>query len=181
MLKIKPFKCKHCKKEFVKRRPLQTVCGSSCAIEMEKERKAKKEANDWKAEKSEIKEKLLTHKDYIKILQTVFNTFIRLRDKNEPCISCGTNKDIKYDAGHFYPTTYQYLRFNEDNVHKQCSNNCNLHLSGNFQEYGPRLELKIGFDRLQKLHNDRHKRLELSIPEIKEKIKEYKEKIKKLK
>ena len=89
--------------------------------------------------------------------------------------------NVKYDAGHFYPTTYQYLRFNEDNVHKQCSNNCNLHKSGNFQEYSPRLEARIGMERVQKLHHDRHKRLELSIPELKELIKEYKLKIKQLK
>ena len=29
-------------------------------------------------------------------------------------------------AGHYWATTYSYLRFNEDNVHKQCSKNCNM-------------------------------------------------------
>ena len=52
--------------------------------------------------------------------------------------------------------------------------------SGNLVEYRPQLEEKIGFDRLQTLHNNRHKRLELSIPEIKDLIKIYKEKTKAL-
>lgn len=145
-------------------------------VKKETDRKSRKETRA-------MREGLLTHNDYVQLLQKVFNTYIRLRDKGDPCISCDTpaESNIKWDAGHFYPTTYGYLRFNEDNVNKQCSNNCNLHKSGNFQEYAPRLEEKIGVDRMQKLHNDRHKTIKRSIPEIKDKIKEYKAKIKQLK
>ena len=104
-----------------------------------------------------------------------------MRDKDLPCISCGTESNVKYDAGHYFPTTYGFLRFNEDNVHKQCSNNCNLHKSGNFHEYTPRLIERIGKERVDRLHADRHKSLKISVPEIKEKIKEYRAKIKALK
>jgi hypothetical protein len=169
-------KCKHCKEVFQKTQPLQFVCSPKCAIDYSK----KEKVNKINKETREMKKALLTHKDYIKMLQVVFNTFIRTRDKDEACISCGTRNDVQYAAGHFYPTTYQYLRFNEDNVHKQCNKKCNMMQSGNLVEYRPQLEEKIGFDRLQTLHNNRHKRLELSIPEIKDLIKIYKEKTKAL-
>lgn len=128
-----------------------------------------------------MKKALMTKPEWLNLLQVTFNTFIRLRDKDEPCISCGCKTSNKFDAGHLYPTTYSYLRFNEDNVNKQCSYNCNLMKSGNVEEYRVGLEKKIGFLRLQKLHNDRHKKLELSVPEIQEMIKQYKLKIKQLK
>ena len=178
--KLRKRKCKACNGLFQQDRPLQYVCSFGCSIDYQKILKANKEAKEWREEKKKIKESLLTHKDYIQLLQKVFNTFIRLRDKDEPCISCDTTASVKYDAGHYFPTTYTYLRFNEDNVHKQCSNNCNLHKSGNFPEYTPRLINRIGKERVDKLHLDRHKTIKLSIPEIKEKIKEYKAKIKSL-
>lgn len=179
--KLKKRKCKACEVLFQQERPLQYVCCFGCSIDYQNTLRANKKAKEWRAEKKIIKEGLLTRNDYVKLFQKVFNTFIRLRDKDLPCISCDTTASVKYDAGHYYPTTYSYLRFNEDNVHKQCSNNCNLHKSGNFQEYTPRLIERIGQERVDKLQADRHKKLELSIPEIKEKIKEYKEKIKQLK
>jgi hypothetical protein len=175
---LKERKCKNCGLKFTQVRPLQYICGGDCGWQYA-DKKAK--LKDKKIV-SEMKKSLLTHKDYIQLLQKIFNTYIRKRDEGQPCISCGTtNKTIRYDAGHYYPTTYQFLRFNEDNVHRQCSFNCNHKLSGNQMEYTPRLEKKIGFDRMQWLHAHRHDRLEISIPELKEKIKEYKKKIASLK
>jgi len=86
----------------------------------------------------------------------------------------------KGDASHFYATTYSFLRFEPDNVHLSCVH-CNQHLSGNIHEYRPRLIKKIGVERVEYIENTRHMMLEITIPEIKEKIKEYKLKIKKLK
>lgn len=135
----------------------------------------------WKEKRKQWQEDLKTKGDYISILQAVFNTYIRLRDKDRPCISCGCKTSNKWDAGHFYPTTYSYLRFDEDNVHKQCSKSCNMEKHGNMAEYRPRLIERIGLARVTRLDNSRHLKLELSIPEIKEKIVEYKQKIKDLK
>ena len=45
---------------------------------------------------------------------------IRLRDKHQPCISCGKPLEGKYDAGHFFQQQNNRSRFNEDNVHGQC-------------------------------------------------------------
>lgn len=169
-------KCKHCKEVFQKKQPLQFVCSPLCAVAYSKKQKV----NKINKETRELKKSLLTHKDYIKMLQVVFNAFIRARDKDDKCISCGTRKPVQYAAGHFWPTTYQYLRFNEDNVHKQCNKNCNMMKSGNLLEYRPRLIKKIGLERVLVLDNDRHKDLQLSIPEIKDLIIIYKEKTKSL-
>ena len=82
------------------------------------------------------------------IATVYFNRFIRLRDRNLPCISC--NNDFN-QAGHYYSGGhYSALKFNEDNVNGQCIR-CNYHLHGNLIEYRLRLEKKIGLDRIKKL------------------------------
>ena len=52
-------------------------------------------------------------------LVKLFHKFIRERDKDKPCISCGQYTTLQ--AGHFYSGGhYSALRFDEDNVHGQC-------------------------------------------------------------
>ena len=182
-------RCLNCKEKFEKKYPNQMgkfrycLLKDDCIKAFNNARKKHQELQRkkaWRKEKKKLSEKLKTHKDWLKDLQKVFNTFIRLRDKNQPCISCRTNKkNIQYAAGHYYPMgNYSFLRFHEDNVHKQCNMNCNMKLSGNLIEYRKHLLKKIGKDRLQWLEDNRHNELKLSIPEIKEKIKHYKQKIK---
>ena len=78
--------------------------------------------------------------------QKVFNEFIRTRDSNLPCISCGSSNTEH--AGHFYPAgKYTHLRYNETNVHAQCRK-CNFFEHGNLILYRINLEKKIGIDRL---------------------------------
>ncbi len=186
-IRFRTCKVKSCGKKYEVNpyRPLFPCCSNDCGYEYQKllkdNLKAKKEREDRKDTKV-LKEGLLTHKDWIQVLQKVFNTFIRLRDKDLPCISCKTtSKSIEYAAGHYIPTTYQFLRFNELNVHKQCNKFCNMMKSGNIHEYRINLIIKIGFEEVEKLEADRHKELQLSIPEIKELITKYKNKIKELK
>ena len=145
-------KCIQCKKEFKPFKSTQKVCSLDCALKESKAKEQAKNNKEWQKEKRIRKEKLLTQSDWLQILQKLFNTYIRLRDKNESCISCGTNKNVKYDAGHFFSVgAFPSVRFDEDNVHKQCSNNCNVHLSGNIHNYRPKLIEKIGLERFEKL------------------------------
>ena len=139
-----------------------------------------KKDKEWKVKKAQMKSDLLTHKDYIKLLQVTFNTFIRLRDKDLPCISCGVLKCEEFHAGHYIASTYQYHRFNTKNVHKQCSR-CNTHLRGNLISYRIELIKRIGLEEVEYLENSRHMMLEITIPDIKDLIIKYKEKIKELK
>lgn len=179
---IKSKTCVCCKNTFQPYKTTQKVCSPKCAIEFAKAKVAKEEAKSWAKEKKERKEKLKNYSDWLKELQEVFNAYIRERDTG--CISCGTQKpNIKYDAGHFFSVGgFPNVRFDEDNVHKQCSKNCNLEKHGNIHEYRLRLIEKIGIERFEALEKRaRTSTLKLTIPEIKEKIKLYKEKYKQLK
>ena len=128
-------------------------------------------AKQWNTKKKVIKEKLKTNKDYLKELQVVFNKFIRIRDKDKGCISCGKPLNTKFDAGHFYSVgSTPSLRFHEDNVHGQCVY-CNQHLHANIHAYTERLPLRIGiepFERLKSLKNGVTKYDNTELVELKE-------------
>lgn len=174
-------KCKECGVVFQKIRPLQSVCSPKCGILQSKKQREKQSKKDWQKRKKATKEKLKTKKDYEKELQQVFNEFIRLRDQDQNCISCGRQVNGKCDAGHFYPVgSYKNLRFDENNVHKQCVH-CNQHKHGNLNEYALNLPQRIGLCNFKKLNENRLKERHYSIPELIDLKKTYKEKIKKLK
>jgi hypothetical protein len=167
--------CPICKKPFQLFRTTQQVCSMECAVKFNSEKEVNKRVKAMKKENR-------TYSWYIGTLQEVFNTYIRLRDVNKPCISCLRNDADKWDAGHFWAAgNYSFLRFNEDNVHKQCSRPCNKDLHGNLLNYRINLINKIGLDRVQWLDDNRHKELNLTIPEIQSLIKLYKQKILELK
>ena len=132
--------------------------------------------------KQKVNEKHMTLGKWIKLAQPIFNEYIRLRDKDLPCISCGTTSNVKYDAGHYFNRkSYGSLRFDEDNVHKQCSQNCNDNLGGNLINYRIGLIERIGEKRVDELEARRNVKVKYSIPDIKELIELYKSKIKELK
>jgi hypothetical protein len=178
MRKVYQRKCLVCKDKFTPQNNTQIVCNPACAVEYMKKQRSK----EWQKEKKVIKQSLETKKDVLKAAQIVFNTYIRLRDKGKPCISCDKpyrEKDI--NASHFYSVgAYPNLRFNEDNVHNSCIR-CNKDLHGNINEYTLRLPNRIGIERYNKLVEDRNKPLKLSFDEAKELIAIYKQKIKELK
>ena len=182
-------RCKNCRLMFKATTFLQSFCRTNedcltAESQFAVKKLTDKKAKDWNKEKAVRKKALLSHSEWLNLLQVIFNTFIRLRDKNLGCISCGTQKEtIKYDCGHFFSVGgFPNVRFDEDNCHRQCSNNCNVNLSGNIHEYRPRLIEKIGLERFEALEfRARNKSGKLSIPEIEEKIRYYKEKIKELK
>lgn len=110
------------------------------------------------------------------------NEYIRLRDKDQPCISCGTmSQSVKYDAGHFIPVgRSKFLRYEETNIHRQCSNNCNQKKSGNYIEYRKSMVKKYGADHVEWLEFD-HPTPRRRIDDYKQIYEHYKEKIKELK
>ena len=85
----------------------------------------------------------------IRIAVNHFHKFIRNRDKDKPCISCG--KYTTLQAGHYYSAgKHPVIRFNEDNVHGQCLS-CNYYKSGDLINYTYNLIDRIGKDRFEKL------------------------------
>lgn len=123
--------------------------------------------------------KQISLKKLLKKTERIFNEFIRKRDADKPCITCGKPK-IEH-ACHFYPVGfYSALRFNEDNVHGGCLQ-CNYYKHGSGNEYRRNIELRIGKERLLLLDHiatrNRVKKweryeLEILITEYKQKIKE---------
>ena len=87
--------------------------------------------------------KKLTSGQLTKKLQKIFNAYIRERDKDKPCISCGKYVGKK-DAGHFYAVGgYSGLRFDEDNCHGECPY-CNRYDESHLIGYAENLKIKIG-------------------------------------
>lgn len=169
MQKLRRRRCKVCREWFIPRQSFQNWCSPEHGFELSEQRRnkdrekalAKLKKEKQKKEREE-KDKLKSRKLAVKPLsyftkqaQTAFNAFIRERDKDEPCISCGRFHEGQYHAGHYRTTgANPELRFDEDNCHKQCAP-CNNHLSGNIENYTPRLIEKIGqerFDRLMGSH-----------------------------
>jgi len=146
-VRVKKCRAKACRKQFQPRNGLQTCCSASCAIDHAIAERVRKE----RSERQEGLRKLKTRRDHLKDAQTAFNAWVRARDADHPCISCGRHHQGQWHAGHFRSVGAQpALRFNELNVHKQCAP-CNNHKSGNVVEYRLRLLQKIGREAVELL------------------------------
>jgi len=155
MAKYKICKNSNCKKKFTPERQFQVVCSFECAIEYSKQLRDKRESKkktDAKKEYTKTKKEFYA-KDIntLKVkAQNAFNRYIRRRDKNLNCISCGCKVE-KGDASHFFSVgSHSAVRFNTDNCHLSCYK-CNRFLHGNLVPYKPALIAKIGQERYDKL------------------------------
>jgi len=178
----KKTKCKICKQEYVKNHMNHLVCGYECSIEYAKKQQEKREAKKKSENRRALRQWKQSDKSTLKELaQKTFNAYIRLRDKDLPCVSCGTTKQgIQYHASHFKPVGgYSALRFNEKNVHKSCYR-CNTVLSGNLVPYREELIRRIGLEEVEKLEQPNQLK-DWKIDELQDIIKTYKQKIKDLK
>ena len=118
----------------------------------EKQRVAKEKSDraSWRKRKAAVKP--LRH--WEDVTQRVVNDYIRERDYDLPCISCGTFDTVQWEAGHYRSRgKASHLRYTEDNINKQC-HHCNVQLSGNQQQYRIRLISKIGPERVEALENN---------------------------
>lgn len=155
-------------------------CSVKCLAEHTAEKRIKAQERKERKELREAKEKVKTRSQWQKEAQTAFNAYIRERDKDQPCISCGRFHDGQYHAGHYRTTAAApQLRFDERQVWKQCAP-CNNHLSGNIPNYRPALIEKLGLAEVEAIEADcRIKRW--TIDELKQIKAEYKAKLKALK
>lgn len=181
MRKLKQKQCPICDIMYTPRNSFQKTCyNPTCAIKYTRgkaDEKAKKEA---RAELKQRREKLRSKSDYLKEAQKEFNAYVREKDKDRPCISCGTTADMQYHAGHYKSVgAYPELRFEEDNCHKQCSV-CNNHKSGNIIEYRKGLIQRIGIERVEWIEGS-HEPKHCTIEDIKAIKAEYRKKTRELK
>jgi len=167
-------RCKNCKEKFEPMRFNQKYCfNKMCVDAWIQEAKVK----NWKKTKKKMQEDLETIQDLVKATQIVFNKYIRLRDKDELCISC-KQKPKKSNAGHYYNANNHWnVRFDENNVHLQCEH-CNTFLSGNLINYRENLLKKIGAEEFNVLEGKSKVTRKFTKEELKEIIETYKKKIK---
>lgn len=93
--------------------------------------------------------KELSYQKLLAKAQKIFNAWIRDRDQDKCCITCG--KPLIEHACHFYPAgQYTALRFNENNVHGGCLQ-CNFFKHGNLNFYRKNLILRIGQQKVELL------------------------------
>ncbi len=144
---MKPKNCRYCKEHFTPFNSLQPFCfKTECIQEHNKvirEKKARKVKKEFKeSDKSTL----------LKLAQTVVNKYIRLRDLNKPCISCGyIGNSRQIHASHFRPMgNNQQLRFYTLNIWAGCSI-CNNHLSGNLVPYRINLINKLGLEKVEEI------------------------------
>ena len=138
--------CRVCAAEFSKEKMGQIVCGPKCASRLPTvNRRAEREA---KRDRKRKLDALQPRGYWLKTAQAAFNGWIRARDEFRGCISCATNHG-KMNGGHYRSVgSCPELRFDEDNVHKQCER-CNTFLHGNLLGYRAGLIGRIGLERVE--------------------------------
>lgn len=179
-------RCPVCRVMFTKTRDSQAVCGDiECAIAYGKSEKGQASAKKALADvgRRDIKvhkEKLKSRADHLKDTQIAFNAWVRARDAELPCVSCGRHHQGKYDAGHYRTVgSNPALRFEPKNCHRQCSP-CNTRLSGNIVNYRIELVKRIGAEEVEWLEGP-HEAKKYTVDELKAMTTDYRAKTKELK
>ncbi|MDR6389202.1 recombination protein NinG [Paraburkholderia phenoliruptrix] len=156
---LKPRRCRSCGNPYVPISSMAKACSVPCALDLVRQANARKEARAKREERAATrvaKEKLKSRADYLREAQTAVNAYVRLRDANEPCISC--DRPATW-GGQWHASHYRSVgsnpgwRFNVLNIHRACSI-CNAWKSGNLTEYRPRLITKIGLERVELLEQE---------------------------
>lgn len=181
--KAKKCKVATCGATFIPARLGQSVCSPACAIIDAPRHQEKARKSLAQVERKEIKvrkEKLKGRADHLREAQQAFNEWVRLRDADLPCVSCGRHHDGQYHAGHWRSVgANPELRFEPLNVWKQCAP-CNTHLSGNLVNYRISLIQLIGLEKVEWLEGP-HEARKYTIDEIKAIKAEYRAKTRELK
>jgi len=181
----KPKTCKNpaCGISFPPQRLGQKVCSPKCGLAIKDVNQEKARKSLAQIERKEIKvrkEKLKSRAGHLKDTQIAFNAWVRARDAELPCISCGRHHQGKYDAGHYRTVgSNPALRFEPLNCHRQCSP-CNTQLSGNIVNYRIELVKRIGVESVEWLEGP-HEAKKYTVEELKVITAEYRAKTRELK
>lgn len=168
-------KCKNCKEGFTPVNFNQKYCFEKECVQIWVKSEQDKQ---WVKKKKEMKENLQTVQELQKLAQVYFNSFIRNRDRNLGCISCGSPLGKKFDAGHYFSSFgHKIITYDESNVHGQCVY-CNQYLHGNLLNYQMGIQKRIGIEKLIELQAKAHQEKKYTREELKEIIETYKQKTK---
>ena len=158
-LRIKTTKCKICREPFIKFRIEQKTClNTDCLVTQGNIEAVKREAKAARAERADIKARLLDLKKphyWHKRAQDSVNALRRAQDlaAGYGCITCGTFDAEEWHAGHFISVgACSTERFTHTNIHLQCRQ-CNYFGAGKATEYEARLPARIGQAEVDRLKN----------------------------
>lgn len=170
--------CKHCKLDL----PLASFTSTQAKyckkckyiVALQKKHESTLRQLERTKNKKQKNKGVIRVSDLKKQAQKVFNKWIRERDKQNGCISCGNTNASSYEAGHFLAQgSTGALRYHEDNVHKQCYS-CNHFKHANLIEYRINLLAKIGKQRVEWLEEHRKDIKKWQREELNEIIERYK-------
>lgn len=148
--------------------PLGWFCCMPHAVEYAREKSRKmvrrliaKADRELKAEAKEARKAERQRKMDVKPLsywhqraRKACHEYIRARDADLPCISCGCIDTPQWDAGHYRPSGINSaLRYDERQIRKQCVR-CNRHLSGSLTSYRVGLVAILGEAAVTELDNN---------------------------
>ena len=162
-MKLKKCKAKGCGVVFSPARSFQCWCSPDCAVliaRAKKEQNEAKQAREQRRQDKAKREKLKTRSDWMKEAQREFNKYVRLRDRGQGCISCGSFLVLEnaigggYDCGHFRSVgSAPHLRFDPRNAAGQCKQ-CNRYGAGMVVEYRKGLIDRHGVEFVELLESD---------------------------
>jgi hypothetical protein len=109
------------------------------------------------------------------------HAYIRERDRNNGCITCGRSLvGVKFDAGHYIPAgNHSYTQFMEKNIHGQCVY-CNQYNSGKPKEYRQALIDKYGERTVKAIERASKRKIKRTADDYLAIEKHYKDKLKSL-
>ena len=154
----------------------QKACSINCAADHARSEREKKERKEGKERKAKLK----TRSDWMRETQAAVNAYVRARDADLPCISCGRHHEGQWHAGHYLARgSHPNLALVEVNLAKQCAP-CNTHLSGNQLKFRVGLIARIGLEAVEALEADNEPR-KYTIEDLKRIKAEYVAKLRALK
>ena len=164
------------------------VCSVTCSLQynLDNPEKVKtfiqtQQAKQDKEQLKQMKFNITKLSVFESMAKKVFQHWVRLRDADLPCISCGCFHCDEWAGGHWWAAgQYSGLMFHPWNCNKQCNVHCNKFLSGNSNNYRIGLVKKIGEENVKWIeeNKDRLRKQEYSREELIEITKKYKLKIK---
>ena len=145
---IKPRKCRYCGEKYTPKHSSLEPCPKyECRLKHLEANKTKIN----RANKQVAKDKIKSYSQRLGEAKKVFQKWVRMRDKGNGCISCGTKKASVWDGGHFKKAElYSGVIFHEFNTNLQCGK-CNRYLGGNELNYRVGLIARIGEQAVKEL------------------------------
>ncbi len=153
--------CKYCKQPFVPERPGAIVCSVPCAIGLAEKKREKAVLEGVREMQRQVKarrEAIQPLQYWLKRAERAVNAYVRERDREQPCISCGTFDAETWHAGHWISVgASSALRYDLANINRQCRQ-CNWFEGGRSADYEARLPAKIGQAEVDRLKHAKRER-----------------------